>query len=73
MHTKGLPNSFLNRTSLHILNTATNLLEFSLFIITSFHVTKRNQGSIIDAFTFGAAFLLFLSRMFSFASLLTHN
>ena len=62
-----------NRTSQHILTTAANLPGFCLFVITSFHVTNRSRGSIIDDFTFGVAFLLSLSCMFSFASLKTHD
>lgn len=58
-----------SNTSPHILNTAANLLGFCLFVITSFHVTNRSQGSLIDEFTSLVALLLTVSCLLSFFSI----
>jgi len=60
-----------NNTAQHILNTAANLLGFCLFVITSFHVGNRSEGSRIDEFTSVIALLLILSCLFSFFSIRT--
>jgi len=60
-----------NKTSQHILGTATNLVGFCLFVITSLHITNYAAGSIIDELTSVIALLLILSCLFSFFSIRT--
>jgi len=62
-----------NNTSQHILTTATNLLGFCLFVITSLHVTNAAATSIIDEFTSVIALFLTFSCLFSFISIRTKN
>ncbi|MFT3739228.1 MAG: hypothetical protein QM786_10760 [Breznakibacter sp.] len=62
-----------NNTSPHILGTSTNLLGFCLFIITSFHLTKNTENTMIDEFTSVIALLLTLSSLFSFFSIRTNH
>ncbi|MFP5041519.1 hypothetical protein [Parasediminibacterium sp. JCM 36343] len=62
-----------NNTSQHILGTATNLLGFCLFVITSFHVSNTADSSIIDEFTSVITLLLTFSCIFSFISIRTSN
>jgi hypothetical protein len=60
-------------TSQHILPTASNLLGFCLFVITSLHVTKRSDTSNIDEFTAFIALLIAFSCLCSFIALRTEN
>ncbi len=62
-----------NKTSQHILNTATNLLGFCLFVITSLHISNYSATSIIDEFTSIIAISLIFSSLFSFFSIRTSN
>lgn len=62
-----------NKTSQHILNTATNLLGFCLFVITSIHISSYAVVSIVDEFTSFIAILLVFSCLLSFLSIRTRN
>ncbi|HEX4875520.1 MAG TPA: hypothetical protein VFV31_02540 [Chitinophagaceae bacterium] len=62
-----------NRTSQHILGTATNLLGFCLLVITSLHVSEKSQNSLIDEFASVVAILLTISCILSFASIKAEN
>lgn len=62
-----------NKTSKHILNTASNLLGFCLFVITSVHSSNYSATSIIDEFTSVIALVLICSCLLSFLSLQTEN
>lgn len=62
-----------NKTSQHILGTSANLLGFCLFIITSFHLTNRNETGLVDELTSVIALLLTVSSVFSFISIRTDN
>lgn len=62
-----------NKTSQHILNTAANLLGFCLIVITSLHVSKESQNSLVDEFSSLVALLLTIACVFSFASLKTDD
>ena len=62
-----------NKTSQHILGTASNLLGFCLFIITSLHLTDKAETTLVDEFTSIVALLLTISSVFSFISLRTEN
>ncbi len=56
-------------TSPHILNTAANLLGFCLFVITSLHISNKQEATIIDGSTCIIAFLLTVSCVLSFVSI----
>lgn len=58
-----------NKTSQHILPTASNLLGFCLIVITSLHISSATVNSILDEFTSIVAALLCVSVMFSFFSI----
>ncbi len=60
-------------TSKHILNTASNLLGFCLFVITSIHSSNYSATSIMDEFTSAVALILVFSCLFSFYSLRSSN
>jgi hypothetical protein len=62
-----------NKTSQHILNTAANLLGFCLIVITSLHVSKQSQNSLVDEFSSLVALILAISCGLSFASIKTEN
>ncbi len=62
-----------NKTSQHILGTAANLLGFCLFIITSLHLSNKNENNLIDEFTAIIALFLTVSSVFSFISIKTEN
>ena len=63
-----------NNTSQHILGTATNLLGFCLFVITSLHIRDQTEASIIDELSSIIAVALTFSCFFSFISIKTrHN
>jgi len=62
-----------NKTSQHILNTATNLLGFCLFVITSLHISNYSVNSIVDEFTSIIAMMLIFSCLFSFFSIRASN
>ena len=65
--------SMPNKTSQHILNTAANLLGFCLIVITSLHVSKQSQSSLIDEFSSLVALILAVSCGLSFASIKTED
>lgn len=58
-----------NGTSGHILGTSANLLGFCLFVITSLHISGREESHLINLLTSLLAILLAFSSVFSFASL----
>ncbi len=60
-------------TSEHILSTASNLLGFCLFVITSLHITNLAATTLIDEFTSVVAMLLAFSSLFSFISIRAKN
>lgn len=62
-----------NKTSQHILGTASNLLGFCFFIITSLHLTNKTENSYIDELTSIVALLLTVSSVLSFISIRTQN
>jgi hypothetical protein len=62
-----------NRTSPHILGTATNLLGFCLFVITSQHIARVSAESIIDETTSLIALVLIICCLFSFFSIRTSD
>jgi uncharacterized membrane protein len=62
-----------NKTSNHILGTATNLLGFCLIVITSLHLTNKTENNYIDEFTSIVALLLTASAVCSFISIRTEN
>jgi membrane protease YdiL (CAAX protease family) len=62
-----------NKTSPHILGTATNLLGFCLIVISSLHIANKAQNSLADEFASIIAVLLTLSCILSFLSIKTIN
>ncbi len=62
-----------NKTSQHILGTAANLLGFCLIVISSLHISRRTQNSLIDEIASIIGMLLTLSCILSFASIKTDN
>lgn len=60
-----------NKTSPHILSTSANLLGFCLFVITSLHIAKKSEVSVIDEFASVITLLLTFSCLFSFFSIKT--
>ncbi|MBF8455988.1 hypothetical protein IV494_02240 [Kaistella sp. G5-32] len=62
-----------NKTSQHILPTASNLLGFCLIVITSLHISSSTKSSVLDEFTSIVAVLLCFSVILSFASIKTEN
>ena len=62
-----------NKTSPHILSTSANLLGFCLIVITSLHISKESQNSLVDEFASLVALILTVSCVLSFASIKTDN
>ncbi|MBB4804863.1 cell division protein FtsW (lipid II flippase) [Chryseobacterium defluvii] len=63
----------MEKKSPHILNASSNLLGFSLLIITSLKITKISNNTHLDEFA-GAACLLFAcSCFFSFLAIRSRN
>lgn len=62
-----------NKTSPHILGTATNLLGFCLIVVTSLHVGQKADGSLIDEAVFSIALALVVSCILSFVSIRTED
>ena len=58
-----------NKTSQHILPTASNLLGFCLIVITSLHISSATTNSIIDELASIVSVLLCVSVMLSFGSI----
>jgi hypothetical protein len=58
-----------NKTTPHILGTATNLLGFCLLVITSLHIGDKTRNSFIDEISSIIALLLTASCIFSFVSI----
>ncbi|MBA3680616.1 MAG: hypothetical protein H0W73_05560 [Bacteroidetes bacterium] len=61
-----------NNTSQHILNTSATLLGFCLFVITSLHMSSKEEH-LINLVTSLISVLLTFSCVFSFSSLRTAN
>lgn len=62
-----------NKTSQHILPTASNLLGFCLIVITSLHISSFSHGSLLDEFASIVAVLFCISVMLSFTSIKSEN
>ncbi len=62
-----------NKTSNHILGTSTNLLGLCLIVITSLHITNKNESNLLDELTSVVALFLIISSLLSFASIRTEN
>lgn len=62
-----------NKTSPHILSTASNLLGFCLFVLTALHISDQAQLSIIDEVTTIICLFLAFSSIFSFLSIRTEK
>ena len=60
-----------NNTPQQILPTAANLIGFSLFIITSMHVSDKAAVSWIDEFVSVITLMLTFSCLFSFTAIRT--
>lgn len=59
----------MERKSTHILNASSNLLGFSMVIITSLKITKTSHHTILDEFAGIACILFACSCFFSFMSI----
>jgi len=62
-----------NKTSQHILGTASNLLGFCLIVISSLHIAQKTENTLLDEFVSVIAMLLIISCIFSFGSIKTEN
>jgi hypothetical protein len=62
-----------NKTSPHILASATNLLGFCLVVISSIHIAQKTQNSYADEFVSVIALLLTISCILSFTSIKTND
>jgi hypothetical protein len=62
-----------NKTSQHILGSATNLLGFCLIVISSIHIAQKTQNSYADEFVSIIALFLTISCILSFASIKSDN
>ncbi len=62
-----------NKTSQHILGTASNLLGFCLIVISSIHLAQKAKNSFADEFVSIIALILTISCILSFASIKTDN
>ena len=62
-----------NKTSAHILGTASNLLGFCLFVLTALHISDQAELSIIDEITTIICLFLAFSSIFSFLSIRTEK
>jgi len=58
-----------NNKSPHILNTSSNLLGICFIVLTSLHVLKISQTTLIDEFTIAAIILFMTASLLSFLSL----
>lgn len=63
----------MGKKSTHILNASTNLLGFSMIIITSLKITKTSHHTFLDEFAGIAAILFACSSFFSFMSIRSRN
>ncbi|AKK71261.1 hypothetical protein OK18_00155 [Chryseobacterium gallinarum] len=63
----------MEKKSPHILNASSNLLGFSLIIITSLKITKISQGTYLDEFAGFASILFAFSCFFSFLAIRTKS
>jgi hypothetical protein len=61
-----------NNTPQQILPTAANLIGFSLFIITSMHVSDKAASSWVDEFVSVVTLMLTFSCLFSFIAIRTN-
>ena len=59
----------MNDKSPHILNASSNLLGFSLLIITSLKITNLDKNTSLDEFAGVAAIFFTISCIFSFLSI----
>ncbi len=62
-----------NKTSQHILGSATNLLGFCLIILSSIHIAEKNKNTYADEFVSIVALMLTVSCILSFVSIKTNN
>ncbi len=62
-----------NNTSQHILGTASNLLGFCLFVITSLHIANQSESHYIDELTSVVAVILTISCLFSFSAIRSND
>jgi len=63
----------MEKKSTHILNASSNLLGFSLLIITSLKITKISHSTHLDEFAGVACICFAFSCFFSFLSIRTVN
>jgi succinate-acetate transporter protein len=63
----------MEKKSPHILNASSNLLGFSLIIITSLKITKMSQHTNLDEFAGLAGILFACSCFFSFLAIRTES
>lgn len=63
----------MEKKSPHILNASSNLLGFSLIIITSLKITKISHNTHLDEFAGFASILFACSCFFSFLAIRTTN
>jgi len=61
----------MDKKSPHILNASSNLLGFSLIIITSLKISKISQNTYLDEFAAFACILFACSCFFSFLAIRT--
>lgn len=58
-----------NNKSPHILNTSSNLLGICFIVLTSLHVLKVAQTTLVDEFTIASIILFMTASLLSFLSL----
>lgn len=63
----------MEKKSSHILNASSNLLGFSLVIITSLKITKMSHSTYLDEFAGIACLFFAFSCFFSFLAIRTPN
>ena len=63
----------MEKKSPHILNASSNLLGFSLIIITSLKISKMSPSTYLDEFAGLACLLFACSCFFSFLAIRTKN
>ncbi|MDN3692199.1 hypothetical protein QWZ06_07950 [Chryseobacterium tructae] len=63
----------MDKKSPHILNASSNLLGFSLIIITSLKIAKISQNTYLDEFAGFACILFAFSCFFSFLAIRTNK
>lgn len=61
----------MEKKTTHILNASSNLLGFSLVILTSLKITKMSEGTALDEFSGVACLLFAVSCFFSFLEIRT--